>query len=301
MDKSPIDELFFTLFGHYPKKAGQAYELLVGAAIKAVTNDKVNYNKHHKGIYSNTDYQVDGELHQSDEKTMLEAKDYTIDNRKVGRGDLQKMQGALTDLDFEKGIFASATDYTKPAKKYSTSTEPNPLQKQIDLYHIRESTELDERGRIKQFIINMIVVLPDFDNGKYDFIWTEEALRKFDTNGLVGNPITLRTDRFYNQDGTFNTTLEDFTFSNQPIGNGQEDDFAEGGWVLTGLCISHEDHMYGLKGINYKIPYSKTTNTFTIDSSGTPKVLIKSEDGKINKLLTDEQLKRLTFDNGEIK
>ena len=85
---------------------------------------------------------------------MVEVKDYTIDKRKVGRSDLQKLQGALTDLDFEKGVFVSATDYTKPAKKYSDGAEINPLQKEIDLFHIRPSTELDEKGRVKKFQIN---------------------------------------------------------------------------------------------------------------------------------------------------
>lgn len=44
-------------------------------------------------------------------ETMVESKDYTIDDRKVGRPDLQKLQGALTDLpQIKDGIFTSATD-----------------------------------------------------------------------------------------------------------------------------------------------------------------------------------------------
>ena len=40
---------------------------------------------------------------------MVESKDYTIDDRKVGRPDLQKLQGALTDLpQIKDGIFTSA-------------------------------------------------------------------------------------------------------------------------------------------------------------------------------------------------
>jgi hypothetical protein len=301
MDKSPIDELFFELFGFYPNKAGQAYELLVAAAIKAVTQRQVNYNKHRKGTYSETDYQIDGELHSDSEKTMIEAKDYTIDERKVGRGDLQKMQGALTDLEFDKGIFASATDYTKPAEKYSAATEKNPLHKEIDLYHIRPSTELDEKGRIKQFIINMTMIVPDFKNGQFQYAWTKESEEKFEKNGLMGKQITMVLDRFYRENGEIDCFLIDFTHDNQPIHVNMDDEFGIGCWLLHGKCVKVEGELYGIKGIEYKIPYSRGTHTFTIDAKGTAKVLIKSDDGQIDKLLTDEELRKLTFDDGEVK
>src|SRR6188474_416562 len=139
MSISPIDELFKEMFGYYPNKAGQGYELIVAAAIHIVTGEQTSSNDHYRGLYSGTDYQIDAVISNEDVKHMVEAKDYTINNRKVGRGDLQKMQGALTDLDFERGVFASATDYTNPAKKYSRGTDINPIQKGIDLYHIRPS------------------------------------------------------------------------------------------------------------------------------------------------------------------
>ena len=43
---------------------------------------------------------------------MVEAKDYSIEGKKVGRGDIQKQAGALNDLPIKQGIFASAIDYT---------------------------------------------------------------------------------------------------------------------------------------------------------------------------------------------
>lgn len=299
MRKSPIDELFFELYGFYPNKAGSAYEIIVASAIKIITGDNIKYNQHLKGIYSESDYQLDGL--NVDKKQMIEAKDYTINKKKVGRDDLQKLQGALSDLDVEKGIFASATDYTKPAKKYSESSGKNPLHKEIELYNIRESTELDEKGRINKFEITLSMITPDFKSGQMNFAWTNDAVEKFKQNGLIGKPIRIITDRFYNEDGTINCTIEDFTYDNQPIHLNIDDEFGEGCWLLPNRFIKYENILYGFKGIEYKIPYKKTDTTFTIESEGQPKILIKSEDGNVNKLLTDEQFRKLIIENGEIK
>lgn len=295
MAKSPIDELFKELYGYYPNKAGQAYELLVAAAFKAITGRQIGYDQHERGVYSKTDYQVDAVVPSDNGKDMVEAKDYTINERKVGRSDIQKLQGALTDLDFEKGIFASATDYTKPAKKYADGAEINPNQKEIELYHIRPSTELDEEGRIKKFVINMTIIVPDFNNGQFQYAWTKEAEEKFRKDDYMDKEITMVLDRFYKQNGDIDCLLIDYTRENQPIHVNMDDEFGIGCWLLHGKYIEIEGQLYGVKGISYKIPYTRSTTTFTVEGDGKPKVLIKSDDGKINKLLTDEELKKITF------
>lgn len=299
MKKSPIDELFFELYGYYPNKAGTAYELLVAAALKVVTGKKIKYDLHLRGEYSETDYQIDG-LNE-DKSQIVEAKDYTINKKKVGRPDLQKLQGALSDLNVDSGLFASATEYTKPAKKYSESSDKNPLQKQIELYNIRPSTELDKKGRINKFIVIITMGTPDFESGQMKCAWTQRAIDKFKKNGLMDKQITLEIDRFYNQDGTIDSLLVDFTRNNQPAHPKMDDEFGIGCWLLHNKYIKYEDELYELKGIIYKIPYRKSTTTFTIDSEGKPKVLIKSEDGTINKLLTDEQFRKLTFKDGKVE
>lgn len=301
MDKSPIDELFNELFGYYPNKAGQAYEILCSAAFKILTGQDVKYDQHVKGIFSGTDYQLDGQIVSDSEKTMLEVKDYTIDNRKVGRGDLQKLSGALLDLDIEKGVFASATDYTKPADKYAQSSEINPNQKQIDLFHIRPTTELDEKGRIKKFVIRMHIVIPNYEKGQFRYEWTDEAIVKFEKKDLLNKEVTMSLSEFYDKDGNIVLTLMDFSRSNQPNLKNFDDEFAIGDWDLTGYYIKFDDDFYGIKKIYYKIPYDRGLNEFTVESDGVPKVLIKSFDGKVDKLLTDEQFRKLVIENKEIK
>lgn len=299
--KSPIDILFHELFGYYPNKSGQAYEIISAAAIKIITDKDVKFDQFVKGEYSNTTYQLDGEIISSDEKEMLEAKDYTIDNRKVGRGDLQKLSGALSDLKIDKGLFASATDFTKPAEKYAKSTSENPLQKPIELFHIRESTELDEKGRIRKITFNAQIAIPNFDKGSYSFEWTEEAIKKFTDNNCIGKEIKIGLSEFYDKNGNIIITLSDYTRQNQPKYDNFEDESVTGFWDLSGYYIKFENELYPIKRINYEIPYDRATESFDVEREGNSKILIKSADGKINKLLTDKQFKKLTFKNKEIK
>lgn len=297
--KSPIDNLFFSIYGYYPNKAGQAYELLVAASLKILTGQEIKYDQHLRGTYSATDYQVDG-LDINDNK-MIEAKDYTINNRKVGRPDLQKLQGALSDLEVNSGVFASATEYSRPAKKYADSSITNPMHKEIELYHIRPSTELDEEGRIKTIIIDLMITLPEFDNGIYEPKFTEKAISKFDENGLLNKPINLSIYEFYNEDKSVYYTLKDFSHNNQPILTNIADDISNGCWLLYNKYIKYNNEYYEIKGIEYKIPYIKTKETIEIHTEGTPKILIKKENGTIDKLLTDKQFKELLFKDGNIQ
>lgn len=294
-----MDELFHELYGYYPKKAGTAYELLVAGALKIITGDNIKFDQHLKGKFNQTDYQLDGL--NTDQNQMIEAKDYSISKSKVGRDDIQKLQGALSDLNVNKGLFASATNYTKPAKKYSDGTVENPIQKAIELYNIRQSTQTDEEGRINKIVIDLNMIVPDFKAGKMEFAWTKDAIQKFEINGLLNEPISLSTDRFYNEDGTMNCTIVDFTTENQPIHRNMDDEFGEGCWLLPNRFVKYNDELYGFKGIAYKIPFRTSTTTFTVESDGIPKVFIKSEDGAVNKLLTDEQFRKLIIENGTIR
>lgn len=268
----------------------------MAAAIKIITGKKVDPDKHVRGEYSKTDYQIDGILHDDKGEVMIEAKDYTARDQKVGRDDLQTMQGALTELKFIKGVFASATDFTGPAKKYAKATDENPVQKLIDLYHIRPSTEEDEKGRIRKFEITVSMFIAEFEKGQFQPAWTSEAIEQFKTEGLINKKVSAKLDSFYNSDGSLFMTMKEFTFNNQPVGDIFEKLEANSCWVLTDKAIKVNDKYYGIKGIEYKIPFIKSDTTFTIKSEGQPKILIKSDDGSINKLLTDEQLRQVTFE-----
>ena len=148
---SVVDDLYYLLYGEYQTKEGQALERLSAVAFKLLDEArKVQYDQQVRAPYSKTVYQVDSMIGEAQDQVMVEAKDYTVQGKKVGRADLQKLEGALTDLDIAEGRFVSATDYTNRAKHYAESTKTNLKQNPINLYHVRPSNDEDEKGRIKQ-------------------------------------------------------------------------------------------------------------------------------------------------------
>jgi len=300
MDKSPIDELFFELYGYYPNKAGQSFEMIVAASFKLLLDKDVEYDQRVRGEHSGTVYQLDGLIKDDSDKSMVEAKDYTLDDRKVGRSDIQKLQGALTDLPVDKGVFASATDFTKPAKKYAESSSSNPMHKQIELFHIRPSTEEDEKGRIKKIIVNIGMHVADYQHGKYQFVWTKEGWAKLEKDDIAGKEISMRIEEFYDKDGNVLTNLYELT-SKHPPGTTWEKGFvAKGTWILNGGHFKHNGELYAIRGLQYEVPYLISNSELVIEGGGNPKVYIKSETGSIDKLITDKDLKKVKFKDGKI-
>jgi hypothetical protein len=56
-----------------------------------------------------------------------------------------------------------------------------------------------------------------------------------------------------------------------------------------------------LRGLEYRVPFKTISQVIEIKSSGIPQILVKAEDGSIDKLITDEQLKNFSFNgNGEV-
>lgn len=167
--KSEIDELFYRLMGYYPNRAGAAYEIISAAALGVVKAQAAEHNRFLEGESGGRPYQIDGLLN-GDIMVEVESKDYTLDDRKVGRPDIQKLQGALTDLSqIKEGYFTSATDYSRDAKKYAKGTETNEKQKEITTFDVRPSNEEDKKGRVLSIHVTMKWAAPNFDKGKTYF------------------------------------------------------------------------------------------------------------------------------------
>lgn len=297
---SPIDQLFVELYDSNPTKAGQAYEKIVAATLKLVTGVDYNYDQHMKGTYSNTDFQLDA--HSPQASTMVEAKDYSIDGKKVGRGDIQKQVGALGDLPIKQGIFASATDYTIPAKKYANSTRTNPSQKPIDLFHIRPSTELDRKGRVERIIINVEMIIYDFEHAQYQIHLSENAIKLLKNNNLINEILDCHIENIYNIHGditiTFNELINKYAPSISAIPN--DDGLYHGSWIFFKEFIPYRNLNLEINRIDYAVKRKTAKRQIIVDAQGTPKILVKSEDGSINKLITDEQLKTVRFECGRV-
>lgn len=291
---SSIDELFKRLFGYIPKKAGTAYEILSGIANTIVRDAIVKHNQKIKSNFCDTKYQIDGLLSSKDSsQTMIEAKDYTSRNEPVGRGDLQKMQGALTDLEVIDGIFASATGYTKDAKEYAAATYVNPRQIPIELMDIRPSTLDDEKQRIKTIPVNINARGLNFTPDCIQPIFGENARKFAHQNNLCGNPISLYT--IYDKDGRAIFTVEDYAKGlNRFVDiNDHNQREISGSTLMKGAYLLLGNGMLcPIDGLRYKIDIFDVNTEFSITQEGKPVLLIKSLYGPVNKLLTDEQLKK---------
>lgn len=287
--KSPIDDLFKRLMGYYPKKAGTAYEIISTVILGLIEDKDVKHNQYLKG-QSDTVYQLDGLI---DDRIMIESKDYTLRDKEVGRGDLQKLEGALTDLpNIQKGYFTSATDYTEPARKYAESSSKNPLQKEIVPIELRPSTIEDMANRITKIPIMVKILYPNFEEGKYKPVFSNDGVKQsfYDYLRTLGvRKVTLKIDVFYDSNGNVVDTMRNLLKKQifQIPNNAKEID----GVFDISAFIKLNDRLFEISGIEYHMPISFVEDFFTIESKGSAVILIRSERLGINKLITDTDIR----------
>ena len=305
MKHSPIDDLYYELFGEYPQKAGTALERLATIAYNEICAQSTMVDQHIKGTYSGTDYQLDGLAVRNGRQEMIEAKDYSISGEKVGRDDIQKLNGALVDLDaVHRGVFASATDYTKPAVEYAMASEKMPHSKPIDLYQVRNSTELDEEGRIKVIHVEINAFWLDFDTGIYKPIFTKNGRDSILHDYPKGAELAYTLSEFTDQEGNVKKTIAELSSTtNKEVKMDADQKVVEGVWDLQGLYVRFPNgKYYEIARLEYSIPIAVCKESFDITREGKACLLVKSQDGVINTLLTDEQLKQYHFkDDGTVE
>lgn len=294
-NKKSIDDFFEEIYGHRPVKKGTAYELIVSAAFKLIdSNKEVFSDQRLRGAYSKQLYQIDTLIKEGG-KTFVESKDYSEKSKPVGRPDVSKLAGALSDLDVQSGAVASATSFTKPAKDYAKSSQGMILGKSIDLFHIRPSTIEDEKGRIKTIIVNLTFSFAAFERAKWQPSLTIEAQKKLQLKYPVGTSMPLHLDKFYNSSGDVVETVRDLSERLNGLGGGDQPligSFGEG----MNLFIKVEETLYGLIKLDYEIPFDKIEQTLKIQQEGNAALLVKKEDGSLDKILTDLDLKRVIFE-----
>lgn len=296
-----MEEFFREIYGYVPNKKGTAYELIVSAALKLIDEkNQVFSDQRIRSAYSKQIYQLDS-LIKSEFSTFVESKDYTDKNKPVGRPDVSKLAGALSDLNIDKGTVASATGFTKPAKEYAKASGQMTLGKEIDLLNIRPATEEDEKGRIKTIHLKMIFCFAVFEKAKWTPIFTNESQQKLKENYSVGTSIPMKLDNFYDSKGSIVKSIFDLTTELSTQGNSGES--LSGSWGKnqeTYILIGSE--LYEIDSLAYVIPFDEIVQEVVIESNGKAALLVQNEDGSLDKLLTDMDLKRIHIsDNGEVK
>jgi Restriction endonuclease len=312
---SEIDSLFFDLFGFYPTKEGQSYERIIGAVLKILNpGTKIIWDERKRGEYDQNLYQIDVSVYAIDgESIMVEGKDHTKENVKVARPELDKVAGSLIELDFATGLFFSATDFTRDAKRKAMGSVINPKAKTISLYHLRPSTMGDDKGRLKQITFNFVSFVIDSTKTSMGPIIPKAAYDHITSIGISPN---LTSNTFFHQNGRTLTCEGNLSDNGVVVGEYHfikqvDKSFLElvhennlsfsGSWPLDEGIIHFGDFSTSIDSINYIITYKLVKTPFDVTSTGKAILLVKSEDGEIDKLITDHQIRGITFlDTGEI-
>lgn len=294
---SPIDELYRSIYGELPEKPGTAFERLAAAAWKLLNRDAhVAHDTRIRGEISKSLYQIDMEAADDEGRHVGEAKDYTDRKAKVGRPDLQKLGGALPDMDVDAGNFFSATGYTKPAQQYASAAE-NIVGKKIDLYHLREVVKKDMEGRIKKIILQIHIMSPAYERSTFTPVWTPDGtklLRELVASGTIHNELQLRIHDILCSDGSVLATIPELT--SLGFGGCVTEDKASGSWNLPGGHVEVHEHLTPIHGITYEVAFDQDIEELSIEANGKATLLLRSQDGSVDRILQDVDLKRVIFD-----
>lgn len=294
---SPIDELYKSIYGELPEKAGTAFERFAAAASKLINRDAdVAHDTRIRGEHSNSLYQIDVEVSDDDGRHAGEAKDYTERNAKVGRPDVQKLGGALPDIDVDTGRFFSATGYTKPAKQYASAAEAI-AGKKIDLYDLREVVDTDMEGRVKKIVCRFHIILPSCERSSITPVWTQggiDLLRDLLAAGKISKGARLEFQSVLSSDGSVLATIDELTLQ-APEGQAGETKVS-GSWPLPGGHVMVDGYPIPIHGITYEVAFDEEVRELVIEASGKATLLIRSQDGSVDKILQDIDLKRVAFD-----
>ncbi len=299
MLQTNMDEYFETIFGYKPKKRGTGYELLVGAVLKLLNaTQDVTHNVIQEGKYSKDKYQIDALVKNKFATIFIECKDYTERNKPTQRADVQKLAGALNNLDINAGILVSATGFTKPAVQYSESTKLNPNAKEIELFLIRPSTEKDTEGIMLSLCVSLDLETIDHENSKVipimDIEKVQEILKR---NGYkAGEQYNAITNRLLKSDGTLYKYISEIVNDKtiNPSVNGissgefyfDEDVFA----CIYGELIQVDKLVYEIRHKVKNIPeFIKIKDKAVL--------VVKSQDGQIDRIITERQLKSIVFNS----
>jgi hypothetical protein len=292
--KSPIDDFFYSLYGYYPPKDGKAYELLVNAALKLIFEEKrVFFDQYVDGLYSKTKHQLDGII----DGITIEAKDKTKKSKPVGLSEIEKQEGGLLDLPYKGGILSSATGFTKPTKQYAEATTLNPGTKKIELYNIRQSSEEDEKGRIKTVILEFLIVYLDTNKGQF-FPWLPDDGKKILSHLFPNGLTTAKVGAIYNENKTIFLSMKDWINElSSLVQYDEKNDVLKGIVNFDNKYLILENTLIKIERLYYIIPILRTFNKIEIKRNGNACLFVKNEDGTIDTLLTDIQMKSITFDD----
>ena len=146
----------------------------------------------------------------------------------------------------------------------------------------------------------------DFERGTYKPLINQQFFESIkDKISEKGDKQRTILFQFFDVNGQVVETFENITLQlNHRLPTDSEKGFVlEGIWTFPKPVYVEMDPLGKvlIDALEYKIPTYTDECTFAINQDGNPVLLVKSEDGSVNKLFTDQQLKGFRFDEGEIK
>ena len=185
------------------KNTGIPYELLTKGIFQDILNQsdvktiKVEHNVVLKG--KTTNHQIDVywkfELNGFEYETVVQAKDW---NQTVSQGALLQFKAVLDDLPGSPvGIFVTRTGYQSGAKSVADSNG-------IKIYELREPTDDDFEGKIKEIHVNLHFQLPQLSQQQpiVDVDWAKSEKERLDLDdGELKIHLEGMEDQIYFKDG----------------------------------------------------------------------------------------------------
>lgn len=293
-----MDEYFESLFGYKPSKRGTGYELLVSAVLKIMNEGQdVTHNVEKTGLFSTDKYQIDALIKNKLFSIFVECKDNTEKNKPTPRSDIQKLAGALNNLDINAGILASATGFTKPTIQYSKATKLNPNAKEIELFLIRPSKDKDTDGLIMSICISLDLQLIDEENSKLIPIMNKDIVQTIlkNNNYKVGDSVSINTSVLLKADGSIYKHIADIandkTFNKPDIDNVCRGSFYFDEKVFTKIC----GELVEIERLDYEVVHKTIHIPEFVKVEDKAILKVESSDKKIDRIITEKQLKNIIF------
>lgn len=298
---SRIDAMYEEVFGERLAKSGTAFERFAAIAMHVALGGVVSADARVRGEWSESVYQIDALQSDGVSGVMGEAKDYTVradggsTRGKVGRDDLQKLAGALADLDgIDRGAFFSATGYTGPARKYAGAAGQMPSGKPIDLFHLTDFREEDLAGRIRRICVSFHVCIPMPEPSSFHLVLSDLGFDQLREMKAGPDDIGTVASGFHDANGSPAMTIAELT--SQGYGEvDPETKIASGCYLLDDQYLLVKGVPVSVCGLVYSVPHHFETFEMVIEDSSIHRLTLRDAGGNVLKVLSDRTLREYSF------
>lgn len=285
-----------SLLGRYgtiaTTKTGTAYEILAAMVCKSLEENNVVIHDIKLRGRSGVKHQIDVSVETNDtnRSLLIECKDFSVGNRKVGLGVVRDFESAVADIRPDESWIVSCVGFTAPALKFAKAKGIKPVV-------MRLFEEADKDGRITNVMIN--IHIPTLRNVRADLCVSEadmHALSEAMKFAGIASGIGPHDDVFFEMHDGARIHFVDFV-SRESSKINPDHRRATGQHVVKSnqckLLIAGAEVSYDGVIIDYDIAWE--TETINIVASKIAELILSGiDDADI--IVFDDQLKRRRID-----